>query len=102
MQPSLVDVNALGQLEGYTHQASLIYINNAKNITVAVVKLNESLSTIEGISFGVSALPINGLLVRLLGYKADQLHNILKQTAKLLQSEMTKLITEQKEEAYAS
>jgi urease accessory protein len=102
MQPSKVDLKAIGQLEGYTHQASLIYINETKNILTTITEVHERLSTIEGISFGVSALQINGLIVRLLGYKGDQLHSILKQITSMLQAKTTEVINEQTEEVYAS
>ena len=36
------------------------------------------LLTEEEIMFGITAAPVNGLVVRLLGYKAEQLHACLK------------------------
>jgi urease accessory protein len=89
IQPSLIDVNEIGQLEGYTHQASFIYINEKTNVSVAVTKLHEALALIKGISFGVSALHINGLVVRIVGYKAEQLYGILQHIATLLQHNET-------------
>src|SRR5215213_4545647 len=41
MAPKIIDVNAIGQLEGYTHQASLIYINETVSTAVAIKKINE-------------------------------------------------------------
>ena len=34
------------------------------------------LSAAEGITFGISALPLNGLIFRMLGYKAEQLFEL--------------------------
>ena len=87
MQPSIVDVNAIGQLEGFTHQATLIFINDHINIDKAITCLHEMLSLHSDICFGVSALQVKGLIVRLLGYKAEQLHTVLKLLAELLNIE---------------
>jgi len=84
LRPSFVDVSAIGQLEGYTHQASLIYINETAAVSTIVSELTDLLSTYKEIEFGVSALPVNGVIVRLLGYKGEQLHSIQKQIAAYL------------------
>lgn len=105
IQPALVDVKAIGQLEGYTHQASLIYISAEPNITALVTKLHDALTQFEGISFGVSSLHINGLIVRIVGFKAEQLHKLLQHIATLLQVPETvanELDYPIKEQVYAS
>ena len=84
VKPLAIDVAAIGQLEGYTHQGSLIYINETAQVNNLVANLNALLSTYTGIEFGVSALPINGIIVRLLGYKGEQLHNIQKKVAEYI------------------
>ena len=81
MAPKLIDVNAIGQLEGYTHQASFIYINEGVSVTPTVEKINKLLTDEKEICFGVTSLPVNGLIVRLLGNKGEQLHNCLKKIA---------------------
>jgi urease accessory protein len=104
IQPSLVDVNSMGQFEGYTHQASLIYLNENVNIHTTITEIHKCLTTYKDICFGVSALPINGVILRLLGSKGEQLHEILKQVARLLQANETmrsKVITEIKDATYA-
>lgn len=75
--PSLIDVNVLGQLEGYTHQASLTCVGNMLPVTI-IDDIHELLLTEQDISFGISALPGDGFIVRLMGYKAEQLYNVLK------------------------
>jgi urease accessory protein len=65
--PSLVNVNTIGQLEGYTHQASFIYIDERAVIRSVIIQLNDVLHSYSRGCFGVSALPVNGLIVRLLG-----------------------------------
>lgn len=93
MQPSVIDPNSMGQLEGFTHQASLINIQSSNHIDIVY----EYLSQQEEIISGVSLTPGNGLIVRLLGYKAEQLYHHLQQISLLVQQ---KTIPEQ-QPAYA-
>jgi urease accessory protein len=88
MQPSLVNPNLIGQLEGFTHQASLILYNETIDTAVFGDIVYEHLSLQEGIAFGVSTLAKNGLIVRLLGFKAEQLFDCLKSTAAIFQAQM--------------
>lgn len=81
LRPCLVDVSAIGQLEKYTHQASFIYINETAPVNAFVAGLHQLLSTEKEICFGVSSLAVNGIIVRILGYKAEQLYNLHKTIA---------------------
>lgn len=81
MQPSLINPDSIGQLEGFTHQASLISIRESNNTD----SIYDYLSQQEEILFGVSATAGNGLIVRMLGYKAEQLYHHLQQITVLLQ-----------------
>ena len=91
MQPDLFNVNSIGQLQGYTHQASLVYLDENAGIKTLIPRLYELVSSQEGISIGISAAPVNGLMVRILGQKAEQLFDCLKLIAgTLLQSKSIK------------
>ena len=84
LKPAETNLTSIGQLEGYTHQATLIFINEAVNIGKLASQLLEDVSNqfpAKDGTFGVSALPVNGLVVRLLGYKAEQLFGLLKNIA---------------------
>ena len=78
---------SIEHFEDYTHQATLIYLNEEANIreliSQLVEDLNEQLPAADG-TFGISALPVNGLIVRMLGYKAEQLFELLKKIAAML------------------
>ncbi len=87
MQPSLLSPNLMGQMEGFTHQASLVLYNESIDMTVFCDAIYEHLSLQEGIEFGVSSLQKNGLVLRLLGYKAEQLYDCLKSTAAMFQTQ---------------
>ena len=78
MQPALFDPLTIGQLEGFTHQASLIYLDESADIKKLSATINELLSSQKEISIGITEAPVNGLIVRLLGQKAEQLFDCLK------------------------
>lgn len=85
MQPILVDVQAMGQLEGYTHQASFIFLHDQADMKLFCDEVYDFLMSKNEIAFGVSVTHCNGLLVRILGYKAEQLYAYLKNIASLIQ-----------------
>lgn len=84
MQPLLTNPSSMGQLEGFTHQANLILIIN-KTIVVEEFSdtIHEYLHNQTAINFGVTTIPSNGIIVRILGYKAEQLYDCLKHIASL-------------------
>jgi urease accessory protein len=81
IEPSTININAIGQLEGYTHQASLILISDAFDQFAMNEFITDHLSQQKNIEFGVSALPSKGLIVRIMGQKAEQLYDCLKYIA---------------------
>jgi urease accessory protein len=84
MQPLLIDPNAIGQLEGFTHQASFIFLDEATDCIAVADSAHEYLLLQGEIVFGITAAPVNGLIIRLLGYKAEQLHDQLKAITKII------------------
>lgn len=86
MQPASINVHAIGQLEGYTHQASMIYLQeniNVKNLQNSIIEL---LAEEKNIELGITAAPVNGLIIRLLGSGAEQLFSCLQQIHLLLKT----------------
>ena len=84
MQPSLINLHAIGQLEGFTHQASMIYLQpdvDCKKLQAAIIEL---LLSEKNMDFGNSAASVNGLIIRLLGHSAEQLYNCLQRVAEIL------------------
>ena len=81
IEPTAININAIGQLEGHTHQASLIIINDDLDLNAMNDYITDYLSQQKNIEFGVSGLPVKGLIVRIMGQKAEQLHNCLKYIA---------------------
>lgn len=92
MQPSLIDVHAIGQLEGYTHQASMIYLQDGIDGKILQITILELLSKEINIEFGITLAPANGLIIRLLGNGAEQLYNCLQRVAEILQHQNIKTL----------
>lgn len=83
VQPGITNVQAIGQWEGYTHQASLLLLDSKESISQYYEHINHFLQQQQDIAFGISTLPHHGFIVRILGYKAEQLFNCLNHIAKL-------------------
>jgi hypothetical protein len=49
----------------------------------------EFLSAKSSIEYGISKTPVSGFLVRILGYKAEQLHDCLQVIARMVESTPT-------------
>ena len=79
-----MDVYQVGLLEGFTHQASLIYLNERIDGKMLVEAISAILSPQPGIIFGITAAPVSGLIIRMLGNKAELLYDNLKSIANLL------------------
>ena len=85
LEPSKRNIHAIGQLEGYSHQSTLLFINDAMDMEKILEEGKQILSGIEGIAFGISMLPVNGLIFRILGFKGEQLFNCNNKLASLIQ-----------------
>ena len=85
MKPSLIPVAAIGQLEGFTHQACIILVHIGFQLSTIQQELVALLSAEKNIEFGISSTPLNGLIIRMLGNGAEQLFNCLKQVNQIFQ-----------------
>lgn len=84
LQPATINPKAIGQLEGFTHQASLLYLNEQAPLSTLRETIRTYLEQQPGILSGISTTPAHGLMVRLLGQQGEQLHTCLKTIAGLL------------------
>ncbi|HEY0056365.1 MAG TPA: urease accessory protein UreD [Pedobacter sp.] len=84
--PAVGNIHAIGQSEGYTHQASLIYLDEKADKKTLSETILDYLSDQKSLASGISATPVRGIIVRLLGNKAEQLHTILKDIAGIIKS----------------
>jgi urease accessory protein len=91
IEPSLCNYNGIGQMEGFTHQANYIYINDrdlswkgSEYQRQMGMKVLEYLSSQDSIIYGLTALQYCGLSLRILGYKAEQLQKTLQEVTNIL------------------
>jgi urease accessory protein len=87
IEPAKTNISAIGQLEGYSHQSSLLFINNKADCRYLMQDCIELLAPIEGIEYGISELPVNGFTIRMLGNKGEQLFEIQNRLTLLLAAE---------------
>jgi len=85
MKPAAISVGSIGQLEGFTHQASLMYVAETADLKQLIADIIHLLEAENEIDFGVTAAPVNGMIVRILGNKAEQLHDCLKKIGLITQ-----------------
>jgi urease accessory protein len=79
LQPRLLPMHAIGQMEGYTHQATLLYINTGTtHMESHMAVLRQLLEAEQGITGGVSLPDPRCLVVRILGNGGEQLYNCLR------------------------
>jgi urease accessory protein len=83
IRPAAMDIGALGQMEGYTHQASLVFLQEKAPVDHLIATCSQLLSRLP-LVFGITALPAQGLLVRLLGHQGEVLFQALQALARLL------------------
>lgn len=84
LQPAVTNLATIGQMQGFSHQASLIYLEEKAEIKLLLPLVINLLEQKKEINFGVTRLPANGLLVRILGQKAEQLFECLNAIATCL------------------
>lgn len=77
MQPSSIDISSIGQLEEFTHQASLIFYDQYLNKEEIKNILHDFLIDFPNIAFGVSSASENIIITRILGHHAEELFELL-------------------------
>jgi urease accessory protein len=88
LEPSREPLHTMGLLEGFTHQSTLLFLNDAYDMSPVAIEGNRFLSEKEDIIFGISRLPVNGLIFRMLGHKGEQLFEFNNKVALLIQRVM--------------
>ncbi len=93
MQPGFIAPGGIGQLEGFTHQASMMWLQEDTDSKAIKEKVISLLAAETGIEAGITAAPANGLLIRLLGHGAEQLYNCLQRINAILPVQKNKLLS---------
>ncbi|MCE7042660.1 urease accessory protein UreD [Dyadobacter sp. CY312] len=87
LTPASIALSGIGLLEGFSHQASLMLLNEKFDQSVVVLRATEYLEKQDNIIFGITAAPVSGLLVRILGNRSEQLMDCLKSIANIFMKE---------------
>lgn len=83
VQPGLVNLHAIGQWEGFSHQASLIILDTPETISRLYEPVNTWLQQQPGIASGISMPTDAAIIIRILGNKAEPLYQCLTSIANL-------------------
>ncbi len=74
LQPDRMPVASIGQLEGFTHQGTLVYLNTRnRQVGELIEHIQALLEGEEDLEFGISATGQPGFVVRCLGNGAERL-----------------------------
>ena len=84
LEPFKNNMHTIGQLEGYTHQSTLLFIDDKFDMVKLLGSCKSLLSPFEDIAYGISRLPVNGLIFRVLSNKAEKLFKINNSLALLI------------------
>ncbi|SHM59381.1 urease accessory protein [Chitinophaga jiangningensis] len=82
LQPLTVDMAAIGQMEGFTHQATLMHVDTGEGIGADLVPaLYTLLEEEKEVALGISSPSKQVLVLRMLGNGGEQLFNALQKVA---------------------
>jgi urease accessory protein len=84
LEPEHIPVEAFGQLEGFSHQATLIYCDTHQQSAVTAESLLALLEAEDGLAYGVSQAAGPALVLRMLGQGGEQLLNCLRKLENFL------------------
>jgi urease accessory protein len=84
MQPTRIDPKVIGQLEGFTHQASFIYLPAEGVKAECMDAVHQWLEEQPDIVSGITQAGGNGMVIRILGNGAESLHNYLVTVSKMV------------------
>lgn len=82
LQPSYINLSSMSQLQNFTHQATLIYLNEKFSGTEVKEKIMASLKNYDNIHFGITQTAFPGCMIRILGQQAEQLFDCFQHLSK--------------------
>jgi len=79
LQPGMTPVNTISQMDGFTHQASLLFVEEGRQSPKELrEEIAAYLSSAHHLIFGVTEGPAGSLVIRLLGHAAEELYDHLR------------------------
>lgn len=93
LQPDLMQLGAMGQLEGYTHQGTLMYINTKKlSVDDLIEQFQEMLDGEPDMQCGISRIQRDGFVVRCLGNGGEQIYDCFQRIQNHVWDEKSMLV----------
>lgn len=93
LQPDLMQLGVMGQLEGYTHQGTLIYINTQKlPVDDLIEQFQEMLDGEPDMQCGISRIQRDGFVVRCLGNGGEQIYDCFQRIQNHVWDEKSMLV----------
>lgn len=83
LEPALRPLGGIGQLEGFSHQCSLICIGDFDR--TIKLKVLSTLDLEEKILYGITDTAVNGFIVRILGNGGEQLYRCAQNISSIIQ-----------------
>lgn len=88
LRPDIMPLSAMGLLEGFTHQGTLVYLNTKnEDIEDHIEHFYKELEELENVSFGISALEAKGFVIRILGNGGEQMFDFFRKVQSVLWEE---------------
>lgn len=76
LQPDLMRLESIGQMEGFTHQGTFVYINTQQRAVDELIEsFYEELVEERDIEFGISKIQHDGFVIRCMGNGGEQMYN---------------------------
>ena len=85
-QPAQMKLTALSQMEDFSHQGSLVYLNLHKTQTdiKQIVQTLQQQESEKSLLIGISQLSEGGLILRVLGYRAELIQKLFEKISEQL------------------
>lgn len=86
IQPDLIPINTIGNLEQYTHQGTLIFYSTKENVEKDLIQtiIDHSEQFKDEMEIGVSAMEESGFVVRALGHGGEVMFNFFLYVQEIL------------------
>ncbi len=79
LSPDKMPLKGCGLLEGFTHQATLVYqTTQSQDVTSIINDIHDIISQNQGVEFGISSTHYSGYVIRMLGDGGEILFNTLQ------------------------
>ena len=85
LKPDIMPLEAMGLLEGFTHQGTLIYLNTKnEDVEDHIEYFFKELEGLKDVSFGISSLQAKGFVIRILGNGGEQMFDFFRKVQSVL------------------